>query len=56
LANWYTAIKKDLAFLQSFKYADRQEKQNLENAQLRRERASLENDLLKTQVSQKMYH
>ncbi|XP_030226047.1 little elongation complex subunit 1 isoform X2 [Gadus morhua] len=32
---------------------DRQEKQNLENAQLRRERASLENDLLKTQASLK---
>ncbi|CAL8260817.1 unnamed protein product [Boreogadus saida] len=32
---------------------DRQEKQNLENAQLRREGASLENDLLKTQASLK---
>ncbi|CAL8248578.1 unnamed protein product [Lota lota] len=32
---------------------DREEKLNLENAQLRRERASLENDLLKTQASLK---
>ena len=49
-------VLKYFVFLHYFKYADREEKLNLENAQLKRQRASLENDLLKTQVSQKMYH
>ena len=39
------------AYKLPFESIDMTEKQNLENAQMKREKASLENELLKTQVS-----
>lgn len=46
-------FKAPLILCLSFKLLELMEKQSLENAQLKREKAVVENDLLKTQVGQK---
>lgn len=46
-------LKAPLILCLSFKLLELREKQSLENAQLKREKAAVENDLLKTQVGQK---